>query len=41
MFTGMMSVFLDGSCLVHWPAHTSNLHSVHKLVCNNDTYCHI
>jgi len=40
VFTGMMSVFLNGSCLVHWPAHTSNLHSVHELVaCNDDTYC--
>jgi len=40
VFTGMMSVFLNGSCLVHWPAHTSNLHSVHELVaCNDDTRC--
>ena len=41
VFTGMMSAFLDGSCLVHWPAHTSNLHSIHELVaCNDDTHCH-
>ena len=33
LFTGMMSLVLDGSCLVHWPAHTSNLHSVHEILC--------
>jgi hypothetical protein len=34
--TGIRSVFLDGSCFVHWPACTSNLHSAHELFVYKD-----